>query len=99
MAAVMSSRCFLSSSFLAWTESGDEPLEDWLDDEDPDGEMSLPWGSLETPFRQGYLQRTMIESIITYNDKQFYSMKSTQLSKYFFLQKFLKLVITTKSTH
>lgn len=45
---MMSSRCFLSRSLLACAESGDDPSEDWLGDEDPDGEMSLLLGSLET---------------------------------------------------
>lgn len=45
---MMSSRCFLSRSNLACAESGDEPAEDWLGDEDPEGELSLLWGSLET---------------------------------------------------
>lgn len=44
---MMSSKCFLSRSLLACAESGNEPSEDWLGDEDPDGELSLLWGNLE----------------------------------------------------
>lgn len=45
---MMSSKCFLSRSLLACAEIGEEPSEDWLGDEDPEGEMSLLWDSLET---------------------------------------------------
>lgn len=54
---MMSSKCFLSRSLLACAEIGDEPSEDWLGDEDPEGKMSLLCGSLETQLRHCYLQK------------------------------------------
>lgn len=54
-----SSKCFLSLSLLACAEIGDEPSEDWLGDEDPEGEMLLLWDSLETQLRQYYLQNNI----------------------------------------
>lgn len=44
---MMSSRCFLSRSFFLCAERGNEPSEDWIGDEDPEGEILLR-GSLET---------------------------------------------------
>lgn len=45
---MMSSRCFLSRSLLAFEDSGDDPSEERLGDADPDGELSPLIGKLDT---------------------------------------------------